>query len=613
MENTDKFRGIFDSTFTFIGFLSPDGVLLEANNTAIEVAGIKHEDVIGKYFWDCYWWQSSEAERERLRTNIALAAQGQETTYEAEVLIKDRAKTTILFSLRPLKNSRGEVISIIPEGCPIQDLVDARIRLEAVIEGANAGIWEWTLQDNEIVINDRWARMLGYTPEELHPLHLDDWFNLIHPEDREQAKTKMEASLRQSSQAYEMEYRAQHKLGNWVWVVDRAKLFDLNKDGVFEVMIGTRQDITHVVTSEEKLRVSEQTFSNSFYYSGIGMALVASSGRWLKVNPRLCAIVGYSETELLSLTFQDITHPDDLSADEALLQDTIDGNRDSYQMEKRYRHKQGHFVDAILSVSAIRESDGHILYFVSQIVDITERKQVERLKSEFISTVSHELRSPLTSIYGSIKLILGGALGALDAVSPKAVKLLNSSLNNAQRLIHLINDLLDIEKISAGKMEFNLETHRLAELVNQAVDSVFQYGESKITLNYAPEAADVIVLVDDKRLVQVLTNLLSNAIKFSSPDDMITVSVTIDRDHAEVAVQDRGIGIPDAFMPRVFEKFSQVDATNTRQVKGTGLGLAISRELVESMNGSIGFESEEGQGSTFWVRLPIFISTLRKM
>lgn len=608
IELSDKFRGIFNSTFTFIGFLSTDGILLEANNTATEVAGITQEDVIGKYFWDCYWWQSSAFERQRLRENFAKALKGDPVTYEAEVLIKDGARITILFSLRPVKNAQGEVTFIIPEGCPIQQLVEARARIEAVIDGVNAATWEWERKSDQIIIDEKWAGMLGYSLTELMPLTFEHWLSLIHPEDRARAKQQFEACTKLEAQSYEIYYRARHKSGEYLWVVDKAKLFDLTRDGTFSSLIGARQDASQLVTYQEKLRISEETFSNSFYHSGIGMALVSPDGRWLKVNSTLSNLLGYSEAEFLNVTFQDITHPDDLEADLELLHETIDGRRENYQMEKRYRHKEGHFVDAILSVAVVRDLDGSVLYFVSQIIDISQQKKVERLKNEFISTVSHELRTPLTSILGSIKLVLSEQLSPLQSLSPDIKSLLGIALENSERLTIMVNDLLDIEKISAGKMEYDLKPHQLVSLIEQAINAVAHYGEHQITTDFSSDVEQAIVKVDAQRFVQVVTNLLSNAIKFSAAKNPIKVQAWVNGSYVKVIVEDKGVGIPKAFIPHVFEKFSQADSGNVRKVKGTGLGLAISKEMIDGMNGSIGFESVEGKGSKFWILLPLISS-----
>lgn len=243
-ESEIKFQGIFNSTFTFIGFLDKDGVLLEANDTAINMAGITSEDVIGKKFWDCYWWQISEDTKDVLKVKLAEAAQGKEVSYEVEVWIKDKTPITILFSLRPLFDSRGKVNFIIPEGRPIQDIVDVRNRYSSVIDGTNVGTWEWNVQTGETIFNAKWAEILGYNLEELEPVSIETWTKFAHPDDLEESTKKLNLCFEKKEEFYEAEIRMKHKSGHWIWVFDRGKVFSWTSDGKPLKMYGTHQDIT---------------------------------------------------------------------------------------------------------------------------------------------------------------------------------------------------------------------------------------------------------------------------------------------------------------------------------------------------------------------------------
>lgn len=253
-----------------------------------------------------------------------------------------------------------------------------------------------------------------------------------------------------------------------------------------------------------------------------------------------------------------------------------------------------------LAVSEIRR-EGHPIY-VGIVRDITERKRVECMKNEFVSTVSHELRTPLTSISGALGLIAGGALGDLPE---KVREMILIALNNSQRLSHLINDLLDMEKLMAGKMRIQLQPQRLAPMLTEAMSDNQGYADKyQVLLALAP-VPDVLVHVDAQRLQQVLSNLISNAIKFSPIGGQVEISAQVMDNQVRVAVRDHGAGIPPEFRERIFQKFAQADASNTRQRGGTGLGLAISRELIEHMAGKIGFDSAEGKGSCFYIDLPL--------
>ena len=232
-----------------------------------------------------------------------------------------------------------------------------------------------------------------------------------------------------------------------------------------------------------------------------------------------------------------------------------------------------------------------------------EAKRANKVKSEFLSTVSHELRTPLTAIAGSIGLVTGGALGKLPAGIREMLQIADK---NSQRLTYLINDLLDMEKLLAGKLHFDMKMQPLMPLIEQALEDNRTYAERFRVRYLISESLDgVQVNVDGQRLQQVLANLLSNAAKFSHEGGEVEVRAQSDGRLVRVDIIDHGTGIPSELHSRVFQKFFQADASDTRQKGGTGLGLAITRELVEHMGGSVGFESAEGKGSCFYFELPI--------
>jgi signal transduction histidine kinase len=232
------------------------------------------------------------------------------------------------------------------------------------------------------------------------------------------------------------------------------------------------------------------------------------------------------------------------------------------------------------------------------VKDIREQKRVEQMKSEFISTVSHELRTPLTSIFGALALITSNALGELPV---KAKVMLDIAFKNCQRLSFLINDLLDMEKLLAGKMSFDCSAQAALPLVQQALIENASYADQYL-VNFALKdaSAGAFIYVDGFRFQQVLNNFLSNAAKFSPPNAAVDIELTINHELLRVSVFDHGEGVKDEFKAQIFQKFSQADSTDGRQKGGTGLGLAISKELVERMGGKIGFSSKQGEGACFF-------------
>ncbi|HEX2197694.1 MAG TPA: ATP-binding protein [Burkholderiales bacterium] len=245
--------------------------------------------------------------------------------------------------------------------------------------------------------------------------------------------------------------------------------------------------------------------------------------------------------------------------------------------------------------------EGAVIAVLAQGRDVTAQREAERVKKEFTSTLSHELRTPLTSIIGSLQLINTGVIGQVEK---DVAELTTVAERNGQRLLDLINDLLDIDKIESGKLSLSPEPIALDEVVREAMVLNKAFGERfGVRFELAASLPGASVLADRKRLLQVMTNLLSNAAKFSPENGAVEIRLEQSGPRVRVEVQDRGPGIPEAFRGRIFSRFAQADSTASRQKGGTGLGLAICKRLIEMMRGRIGFEDRPGGGTTFWFEL----------
>ncbi|TCS65132.1 CHASE domain-containing protein [Varunaivibrio sulfuroxidans] len=246
--------------------------------------------------------------------------------------------------------------------------------------------------------------------------------------------------------------------------------------------------------------------------------------------------------------------------------------------------------------------------FVGVLRDITERKEVDRIKDEFISTISHELRTPLTSIKGSLGLLSGKT----SKISPqKSSELIDLALKNTERLILLVNDILDMEKLASGQMVFDKHPLNFADLVHQGIRENSGFADAYgVTYKPGAIADDLLVRADQSRLQQVIANLLSNAVKFSPRGGVVGITLVRRNNIARLSVSDHGTGIPPEFQPLVFDRFTQADASDTRSGSGTGLGLHISKSIVEKHDGRISFISPPGEGATFFVDLPILEARL---
>ena len=254
------------------------------------------------------------------------------------------------------------------------------------------------------------------------------------------------------------------------------------------------------------------------------------------------------------------------------------------------------------SLTPLVNSEGRVISVIVQGRDITQQLEAERVKQEFTSTLSHELRTPLTSIIGSLQLINSGVLGEVDK---DVLELTTIAERNGQRLLDLINDILDVEKIESGKVTLAPEVLELGELVAESLTLNRAYADRfKVSLLTAGSLPQVKVNVDRKRVLQVMTNLLSNAAKFSAEGSAVEVSMERDGGGVRVGVHDRGPGIPENFRNRIFGRFAQADMSHTRQKGGSGLGLAICKRLLEMMGGRIGYLDRQGGGTTFWFDFP---------
>jgi PAS domain S-box-containing protein len=374
--------------------------------------------------------------------------------------------------------------------------------------------------------------------------------------------------------------------------------------------------------AQEALREAEELFRRAFEDAPIGMGIVGMDNRWLRVNRALCEMTGYGEAELLSLTFLDVTHPDDLEADLAQGEPLLAGERDSVRIEKRIRRRDGSARWIMASVSLVRDPDGTPLYSVAQWEDIGDRKRaqaelermltlerihverlrtLDRVKDEFVAGASHELRTPLTSIQGYAELLLDGTAGELN--DDQRAYLLTIH-RNGERLERLVDDLLFAARADAGKLELTLAQVDLEQLVLECVESARPAAEQQeILLDCSTEPVPPIA-GDAARLSQLLDNLVSNAIKFTPAGGSVMVTLTANGGSAVIDVSDTGIGIPIAERPRLFERFFRSTLATERAIQGTGLGLSITKDIAESHGGRIDCESTEGTGTTFRVELP---------
>lgn len=402
-------------------------------------------------------------------------------------------------------------------------------------------------------------------------------------------------------------YRAAAATGV-AWSTEQIDYDDEKIRGAFEVhafQTGPRRmavifsDITQRLRDQHALEQSERRYRDLFENANDLIQINDQHGRVVYVNAAWRRRLGYAEAEIAPLTPAQLVHPDSVVAWETAHRRALAGeNVERFEVVLQTKEAEAVFVEG--SVNA-RVEGGAPLWVRYILRDVTERREIDRVKDEFISLVSHELRTPLTSIRGALGLMAGGVVGALPE---KTQAMVNIACRNADRLIRLINTILDLEKLEAGKIALHTELLRPSELIQPVVELLaVMAADAGVALVVEEVEAAPCVQGDRDRLIQVLTNLVGNAIKFSSAGETVRIRCRAAEDAVVFEVEDHGPGIPAGAEPRLFSRFQQLDSSATRARGGSGLGLAISRAIVEQHGGTIGVQNAPQHGARFFFRL----------
>jgi len=494
-------------------------------------------------------------------------------------------------------------------------LLEGAVRFRAIFDAAFQLMGLLAPDGTTLEANQTALDFGGLTLDEVvgRPFWEARWWTLS-AETQERLKQAIRDAAAGGFVRYEVDVRG---AGDAIATIDFSLKPVLDESGQVALLIPEGRVITEQKRAAEALRLSEERFRGAFDSAATGVALVDPDGRWLQVNRSVCQIVGYSEEELLGMTWKEITHPDDLDPDLEQVRRLIGGEISSYQLEKRYIHKDGHVVWTILSCSLVRDADRKPLHCVAQIEDISTRKSFEEdlrrardeamaattAKGEFLANMSHEIRTPMSGVIGMTELLLDTQLNDIQREYAQTIR------SSGEALLTVINDILDFSKIEAGKLNLEVTELDLRTLMEEVADLLAPRAHQKrleLTCRIDPSVPDRL-RGDPVRIRQVLTNLAGNAVKFTDRGEVNLEAQILDEGQDEatlrILVRDTGIGIPEDHQADVFESFTQIEGGNSRRHGGTGLGLTICRSLVVLMGGRIGVESTSGKGSTFWFEL----------
>jgi PAS domain S-box-containing protein len=520
----------------------------------------------------------------------------------------------VLVNFSRLKGEDGRCIGYLKI---VGDLRQSR-RHEAELKAAGAGTWKVNIKAGRVWCSAETARQHDLTEE---PIELDlerDWRPIAHPDDAGRVLAELAAATA-GGRMFSSEFRVRRRDGSIRWI---TALGEVERDGKGEpvAVVGLSLDTTARKKAELALRESEQRY-RMLAENTVDM-IVQTDLQSLRryVSPGCRRVLGYEPEELVAHDAQEIVHPEDLPAVEALVADLVAGRRTRAVLEQRYRRKDGSFIWVEVSYGVVVDSHGAPAALMLSARDVTERRaqaealqramreaeRASRAKTDFLAAMSHEIRTPLNAIIGFTDLMV--ASGRLDPEMQRRAQLVRTS---GAALLTIVNDILDFSKVEAGALDLVCEPFAPAALAEGCLEIIRELAESKglavsVTIDPRLPAA---VLGDQARLRQVLLNLLNNALKFT-PVGSVRLAASYDGadprgERIRFSVADTGIGIPVDAHARLFERFFQVDDPLRRDFGGTGLGLAICMRLVEAMGGEIRVASEVGRGSTFTVSVAL--------
>lgn len=429
-------------------------------------------------------------------------------------------------------------------------------------------------------------------------------------------QARLKQAIQAAAEGHFERFEATHPAADGSLLTIDFSLKPLHDDaGRVVMLIPEGRDITERKRVEECLQESERRFRAIFDGAGIGIVLMTLEGRFLETNHAFQELLGFDVDALRRMHFKDFTHPEDVPISLNCFQELVSGQRDYYKLDKRYFRKDGGVVWVSLTVYLIRDAGNQPSMALAIIEDVSARKDLEeslrqqnqrlmaldRLKSDFINAVSHDLRTPLTALFGYLEFLEDELAGPL---TPEQRAYVQQVQKNGKRLELMVNDLLDVARFEAGTFRLNCETVDFRASLQDTIETLKPQIEAvRLRVEVTVPSYPMLANLDAERIERVVFNLLSNALKFTPEGGIIRVTAETRDGELYCAVTDTGVGIASEDLSKLFSRFSQLEE-GKRKKGGTGLGLSISKSIVESHGGRIGVDSTLGAGSTFWFILP---------
>ena len=513
----------------------------------------------------------------------------------------------------------GGLIDVTDRVRAEQALTASEERYELVASSFNDGIWDWDISTNSVYFSPRWKEMLGYERDELVN-KFETWSGLLHPDDFEKTLAAVNQFLESNETFYESIHRLKHKNGSWVWILDRG-IAVRNSDNKPLRVFGSHTDMTRLRTTEETLLQRERELNNVVTVSPDGIVTFTNEDFVSSVNPAFLNMTGFLEQELLTISRHEfdqkmlaISNPNEsyqieIEHEKPLLMQILKSNvienvpQELLDIPLKFNfgsHKPIYRTIRLTKYTLKNAITPTIMYFR----DVTLETEMDRMKSEFLSVAAHELRMPISSMYGYCELLLNREF---DELTKRDI--LQAVYSQCSNVVEMINDLLDLARIETGsKQFFHFEPQSLVSIVKEALNALKMHGDfHKIEVHYFIDE-NVMIYSDNDQIKRALLNVLSNAFKYSPNSRIVILEIKSrlnqnGQEECGVTVEDKGIGMKPEQIERLFERFWRAD--NVRDVIGTGLGMALVKEIMDLHNAQIDVQSISGEGTTIGLWFPI--------
>jgi two-component system, OmpR family, sensor histidine kinase VicK len=584
------------------------GRIVRFNRACETISGYSFGDLAGRSFPEELF---PPGERETaIHVFEQVRAGNANQSYEINWRTKTGRLRRIAWTATSLTNAQNEVSFVIMTGVDVTEQREAEtalrtseLRYRQLVESSLGFICTHDLEGVLLSINSHSSAVLGYGPEEMIGTPLRNYIDSDHLAEYD---AYFAALKQEPDQDHQGRFYLRGKAGQLCIVAYRNKLLQL--PGVDPFVLSHGIDITEQTQAEEELNALTRQRQSILDSVGDGIWGVDLEGRVTFVNRSGAEMLGYSPQELLGKNMHEMVHHSHLDgspypAEECPIFGSLKRDSPLHVDEDVFWRKDGQALPVEYVACPLVEN-GRVDGIVVAFTDVTERRRLDRMKDEFISTVSHELRTPLTSLRAALGLI---ASGALEKRPEKIPQMLAIALDNCDRLVRLVNDIVDFERIGSGTLPLHKNEWNAIDLLRRAMDPE-RSTANRAGLTFRIDAQPVDVWVDGDRILQVLGNLIRNAIKFSEKGGEIRLAARASSEKEVIfEVQDEGQGIPAEKLDMIFERFQQADASDSRLQGGTGLGLALCRGIVNQHGGRIWAKSNPGSGSTFYFTVEQFV------